>query len=82
MRHWNKELRMNRLFDASGKTLLYYPAAKAGSAYIVPEGTARIGENAFYGALGLRSVTLSSTVVRIGDAAFYGCENLTIALRA
>lgn len=65
------------LFDASGKTLLYYPAAKAGSAYIVPEGTARIGENAFYGALGLRSVTLNSTVVRIGDAAFYGCENLT-----
>ncbi len=44
--------------------------------YEIPEGTTRIGENAFTSNGHLRRVTIPGTVRSIGEAAFEGCQNL------
>ncbi len=45
--------------------------------FIIPEGTTRIGKNAFYECDKLTSVQIPSTVKCIGACAFYHCKNLT-----
>jgi len=45
--------------------------------FIVPEGTKRIGEKAFYNCEGLTSITIPNSVNNIGPDAFYGCNGLT-----
>ena len=60
-----------RVLADGQKELLAYPTAKTGSAYTVPEGTVRIGENAFDGVKALRTVTFPASLLAIGDKAFY-----------
>lgn len=65
------------VFDRNGKTLRYYPVAKPGASYTVPETVTRIGELAFQDNVTLTGITLPASVTRIGDGAFYGCSGLT-----
>ena len=44
---------------------------------IIPEGTKKIGDNAFCGCSGLTSVTIGNSVTSIGENAFCGCSGLT-----
>ena len=63
------------LFEVQQQTLVFYSGAKQG-AYIIPEGTLRIGESAFYACEGLTSVSIPGSVGSIGSHAFYECVNL------
>ena len=42
----------------------------------IPEGISRIGDFAFYGCKGLKSVSIPESVTEIGEGAFGGCEKL------
>ena len=64
------------VYDKAGKEVLYYPEAKEGADYTVPEGVARVGSKAFSYNNNLTTVSLPSSLKRIGDAAFLGCYNL------
>lgn len=64
------------LFTADMKTLLYYPAAKQGAHYDVPEGVLTIGKRAFWGNLHLESVSLPVGLAKIEWAAFADCHSL------
>ncbi len=44
---------------------------------IIPEGVTSISSGAFYGFVGLSSVTISENVTYIGNSAFNGCTGLT-----
>lgn len=44
---------------------------------IIPNSITSIGEYAFYGCIGLTSVTIPNSVTSIGGNAFYGCTGLT-----
>ena len=44
---------------------------------IIPEGTVKIGDMAFWAFTGLTSVTIPNSVTSIGDYAFWGCSGLT-----
>ena len=44
---------------------------------IIPQGTKKIGDNAFYGCTDLTSIVIPASVTNIEDGAFYGCTNLT-----
>lgn len=45
--------------------------------FIIPEGTTKIADNAFYGCRSLTSVTLPNSVTSIGSDAFSNCYGLT-----
>ena len=64
------------LFDKNGANLRYYPEGRTAESYRIPEGTIRVGGNAFAGNLFLKSVSYPTTLERIGTKAFFGCENL------
>lgn len=64
------------LFTADMKTLLYYPVAKQGVHYDVPEGVLTIGKRAFWGNLYLESVSLPVGLANIEWAAFADCHSL------
>ena len=57
-------------------SLLYYPAARDGAAYALPEGTVSIGAYAFSEAENLRTVELPSSLQSIGAYAFQNCREL------
>ena len=63
--------------DPDKPTLIWYPAAKAGREYAVPDGTKKIGDYAFQSATNLRKVTLPSGVTEIGEWAFSYNPTLT-----
>lgn len=44
---------------------------------VVITGASSIGDHAFYGCNGLRSVTISNSVTSIGKSAFWNCDGLT-----
>ncbi len=44
---------------------------------VIPEGTQKIGDYAFYGCSGLTSIVTPDSVTSIGEEAFYGCDGLT-----
>ena len=44
---------------------------------VIPEGTTKIGNYAFYGCNALTSLTIPNSVTTIGIFAFYGCNTLT-----
>jgi len=60
------------LFTKGGKTLVQYPKGRPGETYTIPPGVTRIGDWAFSGCHGLKSVTLPKGV-KIGRDAFRGC---------
>ena len=43
---------------------------------IIPEGTKKIGDNAFYGCTDLTNIVIPASVTKIEDGAFEGCTNL------
>jgi TPR repeat protein len=45
-------------------------------AFVIPEGTKRIGKKAFFDCPGLTSVTIPDSVTSIGECAFQGCSSL------
>jgi hypothetical protein len=65
------------LFNENETTLIQYPAAAAGSGYVIPGSVTAIGTGAFSGCTGLTSVTIPDTVTAIGSDAFSGCTGLT-----
>ena len=65
------------LYEKATKTLICYPAGKAGDTFAVPEGILAIGDYAFYGCDALTSVTLPDGLTSIGENAFSYCETLT-----
>ncbi len=44
---------------------------------IIPEGTEKIGDYAFYNCSGLTNISIPDSVTSIGSRAFYGCSGLT-----
>ena len=51
------------LFDKNGANLRYYPEGRTAESYRIPEGTIRVGGNAFAGNLFLKSVSYPTTVL-------------------
>ena len=66
------------LFDKSQATLIAYPGGLGGS-YTIPGTVTSIGDEAFYGAASLTSVTNPASITNIGHEAFYDCTSLTSA---
>lgn len=64
------------LFDKNLATIVAFPMGKA-TTYIIPEGTATIGDYAFAGCNNLSVVTIASSITSIGNWAFEGCYGLT-----
>lgn len=64
------------LFDRAGSVLYLYPAAKAGSEYIVPEGVTKIAELAFGFNQHLERVVLPESLAVVGTLAFFHADNL------
>ena len=64
------------LFDKSQRTLIQFPASKAGS-YTIPAGVTSIGERAFANCTSLMSIALPGTITNLGRYAFYYCSALT-----
>lgn len=58
------------LMDATGKTLLLYPARRAGADLVIDENVTAIADYAFAYCQNLRSITISTQVETIGDHAF------------
>ena len=54
----------------------YMPESYSG-AYTIPDGIESIAGGAFYGCIGLTSVTIPNSVTSIGEAAFNRCTGLT-----
>lgn len=65
------------LFNKDRTALLYYPPAKAGASYAVPEGTAEIGASAFADCAALKEVILPEGLQTVGDGAFENCVALS-----
>ena len=65
------------LYEKATKTLICYPAGKAGDSFAVPDGILAIGNSAFYYCDALTSITLPDGLTSIGDFAFSGCYSLT-----
>ncbi len=64
------------LFNKERTTILTYPNGH-GTAYQIPEGVTRIGDDAFYFCSSLVSVTIPESVTSIGRYAFCNCSSLT-----
>lgn len=62
------------LYSADGKTLLFCPRGRTNA--VVKEGTANIGDSAFFFCLALQSVTLPESLRSIDRNAFHLCKNL------
>ncbi|GHU82997.1 hypothetical protein FACS1894196_2190 [Clostridia bacterium] len=65
------------LIDRAAQTLIAYPAGKSAERYMVAGDIARIGPDAFAGAVALAAVVIPDTVTDIGEGAFAGCSGLT-----
>ena len=65
------------LYEKATKTLICYPAGKAGDSFAVPDGILAIGDSAFTYCSSLTTITLPDSLTTIGDYAFSGCESLT-----
>ena len=64
------------LFNKNKTEILKYPSAKDSSSYVIPSSVTEIGDSAFYGCTGLKSVTIPSSVTGIYSYAFYCCTGL------
>lgn len=63
------------LFNKDTSTLLWYPATRKGKEYTVPEGTKRIGYEAFY-ASPLEKIVLPDSIEELPGGAFDECTKL------
>ncbi len=64
------------LYEKATKTLVCYPAGKAGNTFAVPEGILAIDDYAFSGCAALTTITLPEGLASIGDCAFDYCSSL------
>lgn len=64
------------LFSKSKKSIIWYPAARAGESYTFPSTVYKVCSRAFYGATNLKKVYFSSNLTTINAAAFWNCSNL------
>lgn len=60
------------VYNKNGSRLVYYPAAKDGSVYVVPNGVTSIGGYAFANAQNLTTVVIPATVTHVQTASFDG----------
>ena len=67
------------LFDKEQKMLVSYPCARKG-AYTIPEGTLRVGDDAFAWSIHLTNVTIPDSVTFIGEDAFFRCDKLSLTV--
>lgn len=65
------------LFDRATKTIISCPPASAIGEFVVPDGTAAIGETAFAYCSGITSIVMPEGLTYIGKQAFSGCAFLT-----
>ena len=65
------------LFDKQQHSLLFYPAEKPNTSYIIPDGVKIIGNSAFYNCYNLKNITLPDTITKIEESAFENCSHLT-----
>ncbi len=69
------------LYSKDGTTLIFYPAGKLDTCFIIPNSVTTIEEYAFYNCTSLESVTIPDSVTTIEECAFYNCtalESVTI----
>lgn len=64
------------LFSKPDNRLVRYPQNNTDEAYVIPEGTQQIGEQAFYMCAKLKSIAIPDTVTVIGNEAFIECDGL------
>lgn len=64
------------LFTKEKDQLIKYPCYKWDETYIIPDGTVRIGNNAFENVRLMRNIEMPNSVEYIGDSAFSECRNL------
>ena len=65
------------LFNINKDTLIYYPAGKNETSYIIPSGTKVIGRSAFSRCIGLTNIEFPNEITTIGNYAFNNCTGLT-----
>lgn len=65
------------LFDKTQTTIIKYPEAKSGTAYIIPSSVTSIESNAFNHCASLTSVIIPDGVTSIGGGAFQEATSLT-----
>lgn len=59
------------------QTIMYYPPAKAGSSYVIPNTVTYIRSSTFMNCLNLTSITIPASVETIRSGMLQGCSNLT-----
>ena len=64
------------LFNKGKTTLYYYPAAKSGYSYTIPQSVTAISSHAFDGAKKLVEVNIPSNVRELNDGIFDSCSSL------
>ena len=64
------------LFNKDGTELYCFPAGRTSESYIIPEGVASLGGDAFKNNINLVSVKLSETISRLCNGVFLGCSSL------
>lgn len=65
------------LFNKDKTALIKYPAGKTETSYEIPDGVETIGQQAFYHAQNLESITMTDSVRVIQYNAFYYCSKLS-----
>ncbi|MBP5476099.1 MAG: leucine-rich repeat domain-containing protein [Paludibacteraceae bacterium] len=65
------------LFSKDKKKLIQYPAGNKNTSYLIPDGTAHVGNYAFNQCKDLTSIIIPKTVTNIGWNAFQSCSGLT-----
>lgn len=64
------------LYTYNKDELIFYPAVETSDEYTMPDTVTKIREGAFYGAVNLKSITLSKNLTEIGKSAFKNCTGL------
>lgn len=64
------------LYSKDGTKFIQYSTGKTNASFVIPEGVAYIGNNAFNSCHSLTSITIPNSVISIGDLAFT-CTSLT-----
>lgn len=59
------------------QTIIYYPPAKPGSSYVIPNTVTYVRSSAFMKCLNLTSITIPASVETIRSGMLEGCSNLT-----